>query len=150
MQSDWLRTFWPISQEQKFYQIWDLCGSTAHNINVHYRSTSVKINDQIFQQIKKLFLALFGFIFSILGAKKILPGIPALSRTTSCGFLVPCQNLEKNNDTTPRKCPDRGKDGRKDVRMDRPYFIGPLRLSPGVQYKLIISLKLANIRNKTW
>ena len=37
---------------------------------------------------------------------------PALSRTTSYGFLVPCQNLEKNNNAIPRKRPDRRKDGR--------------------------------------
>ena len=37
-----------------------------------------------------------------------------LSHTTSYGFLASCQNLEKTNDTIPRKCPDRWKDGRKD------------------------------------
>ena len=48
LQSDWLRAFWPISQEQDFSQIWDLCRNIANNINFHYRTTSVKINDQIF------------------------------------------------------------------------------------------------------
>ena len=32
-------------------------------------------------------------------------------RTSSFGFLAPCQNLEKTNDLVPRKHPDRGKDG---------------------------------------
>ena len=36
-----------------------------------------------------------------------------LSHTTSHGILVPCQNLEKINDITPRKHPDTSKDGRK-------------------------------------
>ena len=45
--------------------------------------------------------------------------------TTSYGFLALCQNSEKTNDTIPRK--------RLDRRTDRPYFIGPFRLPPGVQ-----------------
>ena len=38
----------------------------------------------------------------------------ALSCTTSYGFLAPCQNLEKVNDTIQRKCPDRRKNEWKD------------------------------------
>ena len=49
LQFDWLRIFWPISQEQKFSQIWFLCKNTANNISFHYRVNSVKINQQIFQ-----------------------------------------------------------------------------------------------------
>ena len=44
-------------------------------------------------------------IFSIFWAKKVFRDL-ALSRTTSYGFLAPCQNLEKTNDTIPRKRPD--------------------------------------------
>ena len=40
------------------------------------------------------------------------------SRTTSYGFLAPCQKLEKTNDTIPRKCSDRQKDRRKDGRKN--------------------------------
>ena len=36
--------------------------------------------------------------------KKIFSENLALSRTTSYGFLAPCQNLEKTNDKIPRKC----------------------------------------------
>ena len=36
----------------------------------------------------------------------------------SHGILAPCQNLEKINDTIPRKCPGRWNDGRKDGRME--------------------------------
>ena len=115
---------WPISQKQKFSQIWDLCRNTENNI--------------IFFRIEKtLLLAHFGPIFLILGAKKIFRENPALSHTTSNGILAPCQNLEKIDDTIPRKRPDRRKDGRKDGSTDgrtgRPYFIGPFRLPPGVQ-----------------
>ena len=43
---------------------------------------------------------------------------PALSYTTSHGFLAPSQNLEKTNITFPRKYIDRRKDGRKDRWKD--------------------------------
>ena len=49
LQSDWLRTFWPISQEQKLSQIWDLSRNTASNISFNYRTNSVKIDYQMFQ-----------------------------------------------------------------------------------------------------
>ena len=129
MQSDWLKLFWPISQEQTFSQIWGLCGNTANNINFHYRSNSVKINDQISQQIEKiLFFAHFWPIFPIFGAKKIFPEYPALPRTTSHGILAPCQISEKANDAIPRKRLDKWTNG----KTDRPYFIGSFRLPPWV------------------
>ena len=64
------------------------------------------------------------------GGKKVFSENLALSRTAPHWFLGPCQNLEKVNDTIPRKYPDRWKDGR---RTDRSYFIGPFRLPPGFQ-----------------
>ena len=66
--------------------------------------------------------------FPNFGDKKKLSENPALSSTTSYGFLAPCQNLEKTDDAIPRKHPD----GRTDGRKDRPYFIGHFRLPPGV------------------
>ena len=71
-----------------------------------------------------MFLAHFGSIYPIFGAKKIFVENPALAHTTSNGFLAPCQNLEKVNDTLQGKRPDRRKVRRTDRRMDRPYFIG--------------------------
>ena len=71
LQSDWLKTFWPTSQEQKFSQIWDLYRNTANKVYFHYRTNSVNINDQIFKQIQKtLFLDHFWSIFPIFGVKK--------------------------------------------------------------------------------
>ena len=63
---------------------------------------------------KTLLLTHFGPILPVLGAKKIFPENPALSRTTSHGILASCQNFEKIKDTILRKHLDRGKDGRKD------------------------------------
>ena len=49
LKSDWLKAFWPISQEeQDFSQTQDLYRNTGNNINFHYRTNSLKINDQIF------------------------------------------------------------------------------------------------------
>ena len=82
-------------------------------------------------------MAHFGPIFPIFGAKKIFPENLALSRTTSHGILALCQNLEKINNTIPRKHLERQKDGRTDGRIDgrtdRPYFIGPFQLPPRMQ-----------------
>ena len=73
---------------------------------------------QFFNKFKK---PCFWPIFPIYGAKRIFLENLALSRTTSYGFLAPCQ--------IQRKCLDRQKDG----RTDRPYFIGPFWLAPGNQ-----------------
>ena len=46
-------------------------------------------------------------------------------------MFIACQNLEKANDTIPRKHPDRGKDVQKDGKMDRPYFHRTLLATAG-------------------
>ena len=104
LQCNWLKTFWPISQEQEFSQIWDLCRNTT-NINFHYRSNSVLAHFPTFGKIK--------FLWKI-----------RLSRTTSYGFLATCQELEKTNDTTPRKRPDWRKDGRSLFHRTLPATAG--------------------------
>ena len=130
LQSDWLRTFWSIFQEQKFTQKWDLCKNTARNINFRYRSNSVKIKKIFSNKLKKpCFWSILDRFFQFLGQKKSFLENSALSRTTLYGFLAPCENLEKVNDAIQRKRPDRKKDG----RMERPYSIGPLWLLPGIQ-----------------
>ena len=56
MQSYWLRTFWPKSQEQYFSQILDLCQNKANNKYFHYRTNSVKIGTNFFKLKKTYFL----------------------------------------------------------------------------------------------
>ena len=46
---------------------------------------------------------------------------PALSGTISRGFLSSSRKVEKTNDQIPRKFQDR----RTNVRIERPYFLGP-------------------------
>ena len=54
---------------------------------------------------KPCFWPIFGLFSQFLEQKKkTFSENPALSRATYCGFLAPCQNLEKTNDTIPRKC----------------------------------------------
>ena len=119
LQSDWLRTFWTTSQEQKFPKIWDLCRNTVNIINFHYRRNSVKISNQFFNKYKKdPVFGLFFVHFPNLWGKKKFPENPAWPRTTSHGFLAPSQNLEKTYLTIPRKRPDRGKDGRTERRTE--------------------------------
>ena len=48
LQSDWLGELWSVYQEQDFSKTQDLCRNTANNMNFHYRTNAVKINDQIF------------------------------------------------------------------------------------------------------
>ena len=87
-------------------------------------------------KLKKLFfLTHFELFFPILGPKKKFPRKPALPHTTLYEFLAPCQISEKKQmiQFQENACTE----GRKDGRMDRPYFIGPFRLLPGVQ-KIII------------
>ena len=81
---------------------------------------------KFFSKLKKTY---FWPIFPIFGAKHVFLENPALLRTTSYRFLPPCKYLEKNNHTIPRQHPDR----RMDRRTERPYFIGPFQLQPGVQ-----------------
>ena len=89
---------------------------------------------KLYNKLKKpCFWPILGPFFHFWGKKKFSPENLALSRTTSHGILTPCQNLEKINDTIPRKCPVRPKDGNLDRRTDRPFFIGPFRLPLGVQ-----------------
>ena len=57
-------------------------------------------------------------IFPILGAKKIFPENPALSCKTSHGILAPCQNLEKINNTSPRKRLNRWEDRRTEGQKE--------------------------------
>ena len=68
LKSDWLRAFWLISQDQDFSRILELRRNTINNINFCFETTNlVKINSQIFLQIRKTFFLPISRIF---GSKK--------------------------------------------------------------------------------
>ena len=50
LQSDWLRTFWPISQEPEFSQIWGLRSLFLNHMYFHFRLNPEKVNDKIFEK----------------------------------------------------------------------------------------------------
>ena len=70
-----------------------MCRNTTNNKHIHYRTNSVKINDQIFLWIQKTYFWPTSPIFGAKFFKKI-----GLSCTTSNGFLASWQNPEKSND----------------------------------------------------
>ena len=76
----------------------------------------------------------FGPFFVIFARWEFFPKNPALPHITRCGPLTPCQASEKTNEPSLRKLTERRKDGRTEGRTDGPYFIGPFRPRPGVQY----------------
>ena len=111
MQSDWLRTFWHKSQEQTISQIW-FCTEAQEIIKVFIiEQIQQKLTTKSFNKFKKPCLwSIFGPFSQTLG-QMIFPENPALSCTTSYGFLAPYQNSEKTNDTIPRKRLDRKTNG---------------------------------------
>ena len=80
----------------------------------YFRPLPAKTNDKVFWNMDKN-----SFLF--FRAMRIFLINPALSGTTSRGFLSSCRKVEKTNDQIPRKFQDR----RTDVRIERPYFLGP-------------------------
>ena len=66
---------------------------------------------QFFKKMEKSYFWYILAYFFHFGGKNIFSKNPALSHTTSYGFLIPCQNLEKTIDPIPRK--------RLDVQTDR-------------------------------
>ena len=83
-----------------------------------------KLTTKSFNKFKKpCFWSIFGPFSQTLG-QKIFPENPALSYTTSYGFLAPYQNSEKTNDTIPRKRLDRKTNGTAEGRTDLilPWF----------------------------
>ena len=59
---------------------------------------------KFFVKFKEPFFLAF---FQNFGAKKVFSNNPDQSRTTSNGFVAPCRNSKKSNDSIPRKHPDR-------------------------------------------
>ena len=87
LQSDWLRAFWPISQEQDISQIRDLCRNTANNRSLHDRENTVKINDQNFFKFKKpYFSPTFGTFLQFWEQKKFFRKIRLCHTQLHKGF----------------------------------------------------------------
>ena len=105
LQSDWLRIFFPLFQEETFSQIWGLersirstkIGTQQKYVIFLYITNSVKINEKIFQIIQKRCF----WSFSQFWVQNFLYQRLWLSCTNSCRFLASCQNLERSNDTIP-------------------------------------------------
>ena len=120
-----MRAFWPTSQEQDLSQIKDLCMNTTNTNNFHFRTNSVRINDQKKNASKKtLFLA----HFSNFGGKKSFSYKLDCHTKLHKGFWHYAKNSGKSHNPIPRKHLDRCQEG----RMERPYFIGSFQLPPGV------------------
>ena len=60
--------------------------------------------------------------FPHFGGKKTFSWKIRLSHTTSYGFLAPCQNFKKFNDTIQRKRLDRQTEGQKDRQKTKIIF----------------------------
>ena len=141
LQNDILITFSPISQEQKFCQIWDLYRNIKNNKNVSCRKKSVNINDQIFQSIQKK--SVFGPFYSIF---PILEAVTILPKSGSVPMKFICRNFETASDTSGREHP-----GTKIGQTGRLYFIGPYQLLPSYcqRSNKIIEEIILNISNST-
>ena len=89
-----------------------------------------------------MFLAHFAPFFSILGQKKIF--LRKFSSITDNFIWISSTmpNFRKNFWCNSKKIPGQ-KDGWKDGRTDRPCFIRPFRLPPGVQ-------KLTDMKTSSW
>ena len=89
--------------------------------------------------------------------KIVFLGNLPLPHVTSYGFLASCQNLEKTNDTIPRKCLDRGKDRPKDGQKDKQTLFhrtlppppGPTRTVHAIKEWQDIFLKTGNLKRIT-
>ena len=115
MQSDWLRAFWPISREQDFSQIQDLCRNPTKNKQVQWKL----LTNFLFKLKESL------AHFPNFWAKNVFPKNQAVMQNfISVSSLW--QNSEKSHDQIPRKHCDRCLEG----RMDRTYFIGSFQLLP--------------------
>ena len=79
--------------------------NTANNKNFHYRTNSVKTNEQYFFKIQKtLFLVHFPNFFFLGGGVSKKSGCHAQLHK---GFWHHAKISEKSNDPIPRKHPDR-------------------------------------------
>ena len=101
---DWPATFWPLTREPNFCQIWDWLCNINKNISFHFRLFQGKANDKIFQKIQRsLFWGHFWPFFSKFGQKWIFLENRALSVFKYSNHLRLRKNTEKTNDPFLRK-----------------------------------------------
>ena len=103
-----------LSQEENILQIWDLCRNTANNMNFHYRTNSVKMNDQNFSiNSKNPISGPFLVHFPSFWGKKIFP---RKSGSTMQNFIQVYSTMSKFRKKLMMQfqCLDRQKDGQKD------------------------------------
>ena len=115
LKSDWLRAFWPKSQEADFSQVQDLCNNASNNINFLYRTNSEKTNNQIFQYILKNpifdpFSIYLGQFFFFKKSRSVM-----YSTTWTSNIIL---SFRKTNEPTPRKLLEGRMEGQKDRRTD--------------------------------
>ena len=104
LQSGCLRAFWPISWEHDFSN-YRICAKTQQiKQSFIIKQIQCKLMTKFFVKFKEPFFLAF---FQNFGAKKVFSNNPDQSRTTSNGFVAPCRNSKKSNDSIPRKHPDR-------------------------------------------
>ena len=120
-----------------------MCRNTANNICFHYKTNSVKTNDQIFQYIQKtLFLAHFQSIFPNFGTQKFFQKIRLCQAQLHMGFWHHAQIQKKMmiqfQENTWTKV-------WKDRRTVRSCFIGPFRLMPRVQKECFTMITKYNV-----
>ena len=108
--SDWLKTLWPTSKDQEFFQIWDLCKNAANNIHSYYRRNPTKSKDQILSQFSH-------FMKQITFSRK--------SNSVTYHLIWVSSNMFKPE----KKKHDKKTKGRAGIA----YFTRPFRLPPRVQ-----------------
>ena len=131
LESDWLRPFQPLSQEQDFSQIYDLCRNRGNKTNFHHWTNSVKIIEQIQWKLLNKFSLnsknpVIGLFPQFWGQKKFFQKI-RLCHAQHKGFYHHAKiwrnlmiQFQENIWADSRNW-----------RIDRPYFIGPFWLPPG-------------------
>ena len=102
VQSDWLTVFWPISQELGFSPI-------TRFVQKYSKQNKISLWNKFRKNQWPSYLI---FLAHFWGKKNVPKNCPSVK--TRYGFVTPCQNLEKTNDTIPTKHTDRRTGRQKD------------------------------------
>ena len=130
--------FFPITWEQDFSQICSFCRMLMNNKNVPFTQIPDKTNDIMFLKSQKHF---FEWPKKFLGHFRLFFVIFA-----QWGFFPKCLAVTHNYIWAPNTILCFWKtlqtEGWTEGQKDRPYFIGPFRLRPGIQKSFEISGKV--------